>query len=85
VLLAYAAPEDVVVGEGLPPLAHLGSAAEGGGIEIGQDLERHLAGEHAEWVDADQLAELFCEQGKLRETAHGENALEDEFSPWVRR
>src|SRR5882762_5381342 len=48
VLFAYAAPEDVVVGEGLPAAADLGCAAEGHGVEASEHFEGDLAGKDGE-------------------------------------
>jgi hypothetical protein len=51
---------------------------------MGEDFERWLAVEYTEWIDADQLTELPCEEGELRETAYGEESLENKFFPRVR-
>ena len=84
-LFAYPAPEDVVVGEGAPASADLGSSAERGGVEQGEDLEGYFAGKDDKGVYADEMAELFCEEGQLGEAAHGEDAAEDELPVGVGR
>lgn len=85
VLFAYFAPENVVICESTPSSTHLCCSTEGNGVEMCEDLEGYFAGENGEGVDADELAELFGEEGELREAAHGKDAPEDEFSSGVRR
>lgn len=83
VLFAYPAPENVVVGKATPVSANLGCSAKRGGVEKGEDLEGYFARKDDKGVDADEMAQLFCEEGKLGEAAHGEDAPKDELSPWV--
>ncbi|KAI3485147.1 hypothetical protein L1887_51584 [Cichorium endivia] len=85
VLLAHVAPEQIVVGQLLPRAAHLCGAAEADGVEVTEHLERDLAREEREGVDADGQRELRGEKRELAEAAHGEDALQDESSAGVRR
>ena len=78
VLLADAAPEDVIIGEALPQSADLGGAAEGGRVEIAENLKGDFVREDGEGVYPDQMRELLGEEGELGEAAHGEQAVEDE-------
>ena len=82
-LFAYPAPENVVVGKATPVSANLGCSAKRSGVEKGEDLEGYFARKDDKGVDADEMAKLFCEEGKLGEAAHGEDAPKDELSPWV--
>lgn len=77
-LLADPPPEDVVVGEAPPLAAHLSGAAQGGCIEIAKNLEQNLARKDGEWVDADEVGELFGQEGELGETAHSEEPMKNE-------
>lgn len=56
---------------------------EGGCIEITEDLEQDFAGKDGEWVDPDQVGELFGKEGELGEAAHGEEPMEDERATGV--
>lgn len=82
-LFAYPAPENVVVGKAAPVSADLGCSAERGSVEKGEDLEGYFARKDDKGIDADEMAKLLCEERKLREAAHREDALKDELSPWV--
>lgn len=84
-LFAYSPPENVIVCETTPTSAHLCSSAEGSRVEICENLERYLAGQDGKGIDADELAELFGEEGELREAAHCKDAPEDKLSPGVWR
>ena len=68
-----------------PVSADLSSSAEGGGVKQGEVLEGYFAGKDDKGVYADEMAELFCEEGQLGEAAHGEDAAEDELPVGVRR
>jgi hypothetical protein len=72
VLLTDASPEDIVIGQAAPPLGHLGSAAEGGSIQVLEYLERNFLWQDDKGVNANQMGQLLCEKRQLRETAHGE-------------
>ena len=86
-LLADPPPEDVVVGEGLPSLADLRGTAERCRIEIAEDLQRYLAWEHGEGIDADEMGELLAEERELGEAAHREKAVKNQSAArvWGRR
>lgn len=84
-LFAYSTPENVVICKTTPASAHLCCPAEGSGIKICKNLEGYFAGEDGEGVDANELTELFGEEGELREAAHRKDASEDELSSGVRR
>jgi hypothetical protein len=85
VLLADASPEDIVVGQAAPSLGYLSSTAKGGGVQVLEYLERNFLRENDEGVDANQVGQLLCQKRQLRETAHGQQAMEDEGPSAVRR
>jgi hypothetical protein len=85
VLFAYPAPEDVIVGEFSPLFADLGCATEGGCVEAAEDLEGDFTREYGKGIDANEMRELFGEERELREAAHGEDALKNQRTAWMRR
>lgn len=61
-LLTHSVPDHVVVGETLPTLADLGSMAEGGGVEIGEDPEGDFGWCDGQKVDAEEWLEVVGEE-----------------------
>lgn len=78
-------PDNIVICKTSPPLTDLGRFAEGGGIEVTQDLEAELRGESREEVDLDQVSNVRRDEGELREAALSEDALQHEISVFGRR
>jgi hypothetical protein len=85
VLLADATPENVVVCEGTPTTRDLGCSAKRSSIEVHEDLEGDFTGKDGKGVDTDEMCEQLGEQGKLGETAHGEEALQNKRAARMRR
>jgi hypothetical protein len=69
----------------MPLSRDLGSSSEGDGIEIFEDPEGDLTGQDKEGVDTKELGNLVGEHGQLGGTTHGEDSLEDNSPPSVRR
>lgn len=40
-------------------------------------------GENGKGIDTDDVGELVGEERKLRETAHGQQTLENQGTPWM--
>jgi hypothetical protein len=77
-LFAYSSPENIVICQSFPLLAHLSGAAQGSGIQVSQNLQGDFPGQDGEWIDTNEVCELLGKQGKLRKATHGEDALKDE-------
>lgn len=66
-LSAHPPPEKVVVGETLPVPRDLNGTTEREGVKVGEDLERDLAREERERVEADEVMDLSGEERELWE------------------
>ena len=82
-LLTDPPPQDIIIRKTFPLLVDLGSPAERGGVEVGEDPERHFVREDGEGVDADDVGELVNEERELREAAHCQQSLENQGTPGV--
>ena len=80
-LLADFPPKDIIICKAFPFLAYLSSPAERSGVEVGEDPEGDFVGENREGVYSNDIGELVDEQRELRETAHGQQTLEDQGTP----
>lgn len=68
-----------------PLLADLSGPTEGSGVEVGKDSEGNFVGKNREGVNPNDVGELVGEERQLRETAHGQQTLEDQGTPGMGR
>lgn len=78
VLLAHCPPEQVVVGELLPGLGHLGAPAEADGVDVREHVEGDLLWQDGERVDPADVLHALGQVRELARAADGEQAGEHE-------
>lgn len=79
-LFAHPVPHHIVIGETLPTLADLGSVAEGGGVEIGEDAEGDFGRSDRQKVNSEERLKMVGEERELGHTTLGQEAAEDELA-----
>lgn len=79
-LFAHPVPDHIVIGETLPTLADLGSVAEGGGVEIGEDAECDFGRSDRQKVNSEERLKMVGEERELGHTTLRQEAAEDELA-----
>ena len=83
-LFAYAFPKDVIVRKCVPLPTHLCCPTQRNSIKVAENAEGNFTRKDGKWVKSSQVEHLLRNLEQLRKAAQLKEAIENEFTLWVR-